>query len=72
MSWILGIQFGFALQGGNMSHLETLGASPEELPGLWIAAPLTKLLVQPIIGYWVTVRGARSVGGGGHFMIGAI
>lgn len=31
---------------------QTLGASPEELPGLWIAAPLTGLLVQPIIGYW--------------------
>ncbi|MDA1336237.1 MAG: MFS transporter [Bacteroidetes bacterium] len=49
----LGIQFGFALQGGNMSRIfQTLGASPEELPGLWIAAPLTGLLVQPIIGYW--------------------
>ena len=49
----LGIQFGFALQGGNMSRIfQTLGASPEELPGLWIAAPLTGLLVQPVIGYW--------------------
>ena len=48
----LGIQFGFALQGGNMSRIfQTLGATPDELPGLWIAAPLTGLLVQPIIGY---------------------
>tara|TARA_B110000914_G_C15308690_1_gene374587 strand:- start:221 stop:493 length:273 start_codon:yes stop_codon:yes gene_type:complete len=48
----LGIQFGFALQGGNMSRIfETLGASAEEIPMLWIAAPLTGLIVQPIIGY---------------------
>ncbi len=49
----LGIQFGFALQGGNMSRIfQTLGAEKDELPLLWIAAPLTGLLVQPIIGYW--------------------
>jgi maltose/moltooligosaccharide transporter len=48
----LGIQFGFALQGGFMSSIfQNLGASKDELPGLWIAAPLTGLLVQPIIGY---------------------
>ena len=48
----LGIQFGFALQGGNMSRIfQTLGASKDEIPMLWIAAPLTGLLVQPIIGY---------------------
>ncbi|PCJ82277.1 MAG: MFS transporter [Bacteroidetes bacterium] len=48
----LGIQFGFALQGGNMSRIfETLGASSDDIPMLWIAAPLTGLLVQPIIGY---------------------
>ena len=48
----LGIQFGFALQGGNMSRIfQTLGASEEDIPMLWIAAPLTGLIVQPIIGY---------------------
>ena len=48
----LGIQFGFALQGGNMTRIfQTLGASKDEIPMLWIAAPLTGLLVQPIIGY---------------------
>ena len=48
----LGIQFGFALQGGNMSRIfQTLGASKDEIPMLWIAAPLTGLIVQPIIGY---------------------
>jgi len=70
----LGIQFGFALQGGNMSRIfQTLGASPEELPGLWIAAPLTGLLVQPIIGYysdrtWSPRWGRRRP----YFLIGAI
>ncbi|THH42105.1 MFS transporter [Neolewinella litorea] len=49
----LGIQFGFALQNANVSRIfETLGASPDELPILWLAAPVTGLLVQPIIGYY--------------------
>ena len=48
----LGIQFGFALQGGNMSRIfQTLGASKDDIPLLWIAAPLTGLIVQPIIGH---------------------
>ncbi|MFA6235363.1 MAG: MFS transporter [Bacteroidota bacterium] len=48
----LGIQFGFALQNANVSRIfETLGASIEDIPILWIAAPATGLLVQPIIGY---------------------
>ncbi len=48
----LGIQFGFALQNANVSRIfQTLGASIEELPILWIAAPVTGLIVQPIIGY---------------------
>lgn len=52
---------------------QTLGASPEELPGLWIAAPLTGLLVQPIIGYlsdrtWSPRWGRRRP----YFMIGAV
>ena len=48
----LGIQFGFALQGGFMTRIfQTLGADKQDIPLLWIAAPLTGLLVQPIIGY---------------------
>ena len=48
----LGIQFGFALQGGFMSRIfQTLGAEKDAIPFLWIAAPLTGLLVQPIVGY---------------------
>jgi|SRR5690554_1566273 len=49
----LGIQFGFALQNANVSRIfETLGASKDELPILWLAAPVTGLLVQPIVGYF--------------------
>lgn len=47
-----GIQVGFALQNANMSRVfQTLGASMEDLPALWVAAPLTGLIVQPIIGH---------------------
>ncbi|QJE00777.1 SLC45 family MFS transporter [Massilia forsythiae] len=47
-----GIQFGFALQNANTSRIfATLGASPDDLPTFWLAAPVTGLLVQPIIGY---------------------
>ena len=70
----LGIQFGFALQGGFMSRIfQTLGAEIEEIPILWIAAPVTGLLVQPIIGYmsdrtWHPRWGRRRP----YFLIGAI
>src|SRR5208282_6513206 len=48
----LGLQFGFALQNANVSRIfQTLGASVDQIPALWTAAPLTGLLVQPIIGY---------------------
>jgi maltose/moltooligosaccharide transporter len=48
-----GIQFGFALQNANVSRIfQTLGAEIDKIGILWIAAPLTGLLVQPIIGYW--------------------
>lgn len=47
-----GIQFGFALQNANVSRIfQVLGAPIEEIPILWVAAPITGLLVQPIIGY---------------------
>jgi maltose/moltooligosaccharide transporter len=47
-----GIQIGFALQNANMSRtFQTLGASMDDLPALWVAAPLTGLIVQPIVGH---------------------
>src|SRR5437868_4008170 len=47
----LGIQFGWGLQLANMSAVyERLGARPDQVPLLWLAAPVTGLLVQPIIG----------------------
>ena len=47
----LGIQFGWGLQLANMSAIyEKLGAAPEEVPLLWLAAPMTGLIVQPIVG----------------------
>lgn len=70
----MGIQFGWGLQMANMSAIyENLGAEPEEIPALWLAAPLTGLIVQPIIGYlsdrtWHPVLGRRRP----YFLIGAI
>ena len=70
----LGIQFGFALQGGFMSRIfQTLGVEEASIPLLWIAAPLTGLIVQPIIGYlsdntWHPILGRRKP----YFLIGAI
>jgi maltose/moltooligosaccharide transporter len=47
-----GIQFGFALQNANTSRIfSTLGADPDQLALFWLAAPVTGLLVQPIVGY---------------------
>ncbi len=47
-----GIQFGWGLQMANMSAIyEYLGAKPDQIPMLWLAAPLTGLIVQPIIGH---------------------
>lgn len=49
----LGIQFGFALQNGNGSRiLQTYGADVEHLSLFWLAAPLTGMIIQPIIGYY--------------------
>src|SRR6476620_8584841 len=69
-----GIQFGFALQNGNVSRIfQTLGAELDKIAILWIAAPVTGLLVQPIIGYlsdrtWHPFWGRRRP----FFFIGAI
>lgn len=70
----LGIQIGFALQNANMSRIfQTLGAAMDDLPALWVAAPLTGLLVQPIIGHmsdrtWLGRLGRRRP----YFLAGAI
>ena len=49
----LGIQFGFALQNANTSRIfETLGAEPNELALFWLAAPITGLIIQPIVGFY--------------------
>ena len=48
----LGIQFGWGLQMANMSAIYAdLGAHADQIPRLWLAAPLTGLIVQPIIGH---------------------
>nr|WP_321232263.1 MFS transporter [uncultured Psychroserpens sp.] len=70
----LGIQMGFALQNANVSRIfQTLGAEVEDIPILWVAAPLTGLIVQPIIGYfsdrtWHPKLGRRRP----YFLVGAI
>jgi maltose/moltooligosaccharide transporter len=69
----LGIQIGFALQNANVSRIfETLGARVEDIPILWIAAPVTGLIVQPIVGYlsdrtWNRLGRRRP-----YFLIGAV
>ena len=69
-----GIQIGFALQNSNMSRIfQSLGTSLDDLPALWIAAPLTGLLVQPLIGHfsdrtWFGKLGRRRP----YFLAGAI
>ena len=69
----LGIQFGFALQNANVSRIfQTLGAEIDDIPILWVAAPLTGLIVQPIIGYmsdrtWNSLGRRRP-----YFLVGAI
>ncbi|WP_243042184.1 MFS transporter [Dyella sedimenti] len=69
----LGIQFGFALQNANVSRIfQTLGADVADIPVLWIAAPLSGLIVQPIVGHlsdrtWTRLGRRRP-----YFLIGAV
>lgn len=69
----LGIQFGWALQMANMSAIyEYLGADADQIPMLWLAAPLTGLIVQPIIGHlsdrtWTRLGRRRP-----YFLVGAV
>lgn len=69
-----GIQIGFALQNANMSRIfQSLGTSIDNLPALWVAAPLTGLIVQPVIGHlsdhtWLGRLGRRRP----YFLAGAV
>jgi maltose/moltooligosaccharide transporter len=69
----LGIQFGFALQNGNVSRIfQTLGAEVDQIPILWIAAPVTGLIIQPIIGYMSDKTWGRLGRRRPFFLVGAI
>jgi len=69
----LGIQFGFALQNANTSRIfDTLGADVDKIGLYWLAAPLTGLIIQPIVGYfsdrtWTGLGRRRP-----YFLVGAI
>lgn len=69
----LGIQFGFALQNANASYiLQTFGADVEHLSWFWLAAPITGLLVQPIIGHYSDRTWGRLGRRRPYFLTGAI
>jgi len=69
----LGIQFGWGLQMANMSAIyEYLGAKPEQIPMLWLAAPLTGLLVQPVIGSMSDRTWGRLGRRRPYFLVGAL
>ena len=69
----LGIQFGFALQNGNVSRIfQTLGAEVDRIPILWIAAPVTGLIIQPIIGHMSDKTWCRLGRRRPYFLTGAI
>lgn len=69
----LGIQFGFALQNANTSRIfDTLGADPDKIGFYWLAAPLTGLIVQPIVGYFSDRTWTRLGRRRPYFLVGAI
>ena len=69
----LGIQFGWGLQLANMSAVyERLGARPDEVPLLWLAAPVTGLIVQPIVGAMSDRTWGRLGRRRPYFLVGAI
>jgi len=69
----LGIQFGFGLQNGNVSRIfQTLGADIDQIPILWIAAPVTGLIIQPIIGHLSDNTWNRFGRRRPYFLVGAI
>jgi len=69
----LGIQFGFALQNANVSRIfQTLGADVDAIPILWVAAPVTGLIIQPIIGHMSDKTWGKLGRRRPYFLIGAI
>ncbi|MBM3160649.1 MAG: MFS transporter [Bacteroidetes bacterium] len=67
----LGIQMGFALQNGNASRILTdFGANVESLSWFWLVAPLTGMIVQPIIGYWSDRTWSKTFGRRRPFFLG--
>ncbi|NVJ88835.1 MAG: MFS transporter [Flavobacteriaceae bacterium] len=69
----LGVQMGFALQNANASRiLQIFGADVHELSWFWIVAPLTGLIVQPIIGYYSDRTWTRLGRRRPYFLVGAI
>ena len=69
----MGIQFGWGLQMADMSAIyEYLGAEPDRLPILWLAAPLTGLIIQPFIGYMSDRTWCRLGRRRPYFLVGAI
>lgn len=69
----LGLQFAFALQNANVSRIfQSLGADLDQIPIMWIAAPLTGLVVQPVIGYFSDRTWTRFGRRKPYFAIGAI
>jgi len=69
----LGIQFGWGLQMANMSAIyEYLGARADQIPMLWLAAPLTGLLVQPVIGHMSDRTWGRLGRRRPYFLVGAL
>lgn len=69
----LGIQFGWGLQLANMSAIYTyLGADPDRIPILWLAGPMTGLIVQPIIGSMSDRTWNRLGRRRPYFLVGAI
>lgn len=69
----LGIQFGWGLQMANMSAIyQYLGATESEIPLLWLAAPVTGLIVQPIVGYYSDRTWTRLGRRRPYFLVGAI
>lgn len=69
----LGIQFGFALQNANASRiLQTFGADVEHLSWFWLAAPLTGMIIQPIVGHYSDKTWTRLGRRRPYFLVGAI
>ncbi len=69
----LGIQFGFALQNANVSRiLQNFGADVEHLSWFWLAAPITGLIIQPIIGHYSDKTWNRLGRRKPYFLVGAI